>query len=214
MTCCQSCIASKVFDKRVAERELRRYRRRGPDAATRAFLAALQARPLPPDPTLMDVGGGVGTIHHVLLEKGFSHATHFDASDAYLAVAAAEADRLGHSARVRFESGDFANASSLPDVDVVTLHRVVCCDRNGPDLLRIAAEHARHVVAFSYPRPRWITRVVMAGINATRRLMRDPFRVYMHEPSAMAAGLEREGMRRSWSGGTFVWAMEIFERAA
>ena len=162
----------------------------------------------------MDVGGGVGTIHHVLLEKGFTHATHFDASDAYLAVAAAEAERLGHTSRVRFESGDFASASSLPEVDVVTLHRVVCCDRNGPDLLRLAAGHARQLVAFSYPRPRWITRVVIAGINATRRLMRDPFRVFLHEPSAMAATLEREGMRRAWSGGTFVWAMEIFERAA
>jgi hypothetical protein len=162
----------------------------------------------------MDVGGGVGTIHHLLLDRGFSHATHFDASDAYLAVAAAEAERLGHTARVRFEAGDFSSASSLPTVDVVTLHRVVCCDRRGPELLGVAAAHARHLVAFSYPRPRWITRVVAAGINATRRLTSDPFRVYLHEPSAMVAALEREGMRRSWSGGTFVWSMEIFERAA
>ncbi|HEY5545767.1 MAG TPA: methyltransferase [Gemmatimonadaceae bacterium] len=214
MTCCQSCIASKQFDKRVAERELRRYRRRGPDAATQVLIDALQARKLPPTPTLMDVGGGVGTIHHVLLERGFSHATHFDASDAYLAVAAAEAERLGHNSRVGFEAGDFSSASSLPMVDVVTLHRVVCCDRNGPDLLRIAAAHARHLVAFSYPRRRWITRVVAAGINAFKRLTGDPFRVFLHEPSTMAAALEREGMRPAWSGGTFVWSVEIFERAA
>jgi hypothetical protein len=30
----------------------------------------------------------------------------------------------------------------------------------------------------------------------------------------MAAVLERQGMRRTWSGETFVWSMEIFERAA
>src|SRR3970040_1054735 len=107
MTCCQSCIPSKQFDKRVAERELRRYRRRGPDAATQVLIEALQARKLPPTPTLRDVGGGVGTIHHVLLERGFSHATHFDASDAYLAVAAAEAERLGHNSRVGFGAGVF-----------------------------------------------------------------------------------------------------------
>jgi magnesium-protoporphyrin O-methyltransferase len=214
MTCCQTCIASKQFDKRVAQRDLLRYQRRGPDAPTQVLLAALQGRKLPPNPTLMDVGGGVGAIHHVLLDRGFGHATHFDASDAYLAAAAAEAERLGHGSRVRFEAGDFSSATSLPTVDVVTLHRVVCCDRNGPDLLRVAAAHARHLVAFSYPRPRWITRVVVAGINAWRRLTRDPFRAYLHAPSAMAAVLERQGMRRAWSGGTFVWSMEIFERAA
>lgn len=214
MTCCQSCIASKQFDRRVAERELRRYRRRGPDAATRVLLNAVQARSLPPTPTLMDVGGGVGAIHHVLLERGFGQALHFDASDSYLAVAAAEAERIGHASRVRFEAGDFSSASALPDVDVVTLHRVVCCDRNGPELLRIAAAHARQLVAFSYPRPRWITRGVLAGINAFKRLTGDPFRVYLHEPSTLAASLEREGMRRAWSGGTFVWSVEVFERAA
>jgi hypothetical protein len=214
MSCCQSCTASKVFDRRVAERDLRRYRRRGPDAATRVLIAALQARSLPPAPTLMDVGGGVGTIHHVLLDQGFSHATHFDASDAYLAVAVAEAERLGHAARVDFQSGDFSGAGSLPTVDVVTLHRVICCDRNGPDLLGIAAEHARHLVVFSYPRPRWITRAFVACFNAVKRLARDPFRVYLHDRAAMVAALERQQMRPVWSGGTFAWRMEIFERAA
>ena len=213
MPCCESCAAGKKFDRRVAERDLRRYRRRGPDPATKALLGAVRARRLPPAPTLMDVGGGVGTIHHLLLEEGYSHATHVDASDAYLAIAAAESERLGHSARVSFESGDFSSASSLPAVDVVTLHRVVCCDRKGPELLGIAASHARHLVVFSHPRPQWVTRAFVACFNAFQQLMRDPFRVYLHDHAAMVGALERQGMRPAWSGGTFVWSVELFERA-
>ncbi|MBI4419415.1 MAG: hypothetical protein HY560_01205, partial [Gemmatimonadetes bacterium] len=91
MTGC--CAVEKEFDAATARRDLRRFRRRGPDAPTRQLLAAVEARALPAGSTLLDVGGGVGAIHHVLLERGFSRATHVDASAAYLAGAADEAQR-------------------------------------------------------------------------------------------------------------------------
>ena len=212
-SCCRTSATDKLFDAKIARRDLRRFRRRGPDGSTRRLLAAVQEHPLPPQASLIDVGGGIGAVHHVLLERGFTRATQIDASAAYLAAATAEADRLGHGGKVRFEHGDFvAMAASLPDADVVTLDRVVCCDADYAGILSAAAARARCLVAFSYPRSRWLIRAFIAFENATRRVTGDSFRAYVHLPSAMAAILERAGMRRSRAGGTWIWAVEVFER--
>jgi magnesium-protoporphyrin O-methyltransferase len=174
----------------------------------------VQARSLPPHPTLLDIGGGVGAIHHALLEHGFSQATHLDASGAYLAAAADEAGRLGHADRVRFQLVEFpAEAARVPPADVVTLDRVVCCDPDYARMLGAAANRARHLLAFSYPRSRWITRLVVAGSNAVRRLLGREFRAYVHPPLRMRAVLQGGGMRQVWAGGTWIWAVEVFERA-
>src|SRR5262245_57151444 len=147
MTSCHCCASDKEFGRRRARRDARRFRRRGPDPGTQQLLTAIGGASLPPHPTLLDIGGGVGTIHHALLDRGFSQATHVDASAAYLAVADEEAQRLGHGQRVTFQRADFREVAAwLPIVDVVTLDRVVCCDPDYDSLLAAAADHARHVL--------------------------------------------------------------------
>jgi hypothetical protein len=62
MSCCtQYCAAEEEFDNKVAERDLQRYRRRGPDAITRLMVAELRRWPLQGGQVL-DVGGGIGVI--------------------------------------------------------------------------------------------------------------------------------------------------------
>jgi magnesium-protoporphyrin O-methyltransferase len=201
------------FDARVARRELTRFRRRGPKPWTKQLVEAIGSASLPSGSTLLDIGGGVGAIHHRLLERGFAQATQADASAAYLAAAADEAARLGHASRLILRHGDFhAIAKELPQADVVTLDRVVCCDPDHEGMLREAAAHARRLVAFTYPRPRWIVRAVVAIANGLRRSTGRTFRAYIHSPVAMAAVLERNGLHLRWAGGTFVWAVEVFER--
>lgn len=213
MTFCHCQAVDQTFNARVARRDLRRFLRHGPGPSTRHMLAALLTYPLPSEPELLDVGGGIGALHHALLDRGFARATHFDGSEAYLATAAAEAARRGHAGRVTFRQGDFvADAPSLPSADVVTLDRVVCCDPDFTSLLTAAAQHARYAVVFSYPRRRWVTRAVIATGNAARRLVGRAFRAYVHSPAAMHVVLERAGFRRRWTGGSWVWAVELFER--
>lgn len=215
MTSCHCSASDKEFDRRRARRDARRFRRRGPDPGTRQLLAAIREAPLPSDPTLLDIGGGVGTIHHALLDQGFSHATHVDASTAYLAVADQEVRRVNHGGRVTFRHADLREvAASVHDADVVTLDRVVCCDPDYNHLLGAAATHARHLLGFTFPRSRWYIRAFVAMSNAWRRVQGAAFRAYVHPPDAMAAVLEKHGLRRRWSGGTWIWAVEVFERAA
>ncbi len=213
MDCCHGSANDRFFDARVARRELARYRKRGAGPWTRRLLAAIEETSLPPGATLLDVGGGVGTIHHRLLERGFAHATQVDASAAYLAAAAEEAEGLGHSDRVTFRHGDFHGlAAELPPFDVVTLDRVVCCDPDYETMLGEAAAHARRLVAFTYPRPRFIVRAFVAVANVLQRIAGRAFRAYVHPPAAMVAVLERNGLRRRSAGGTFIWVAEVFER--
>jgi hypothetical protein len=213
MIASQCCATDQEFDPRVARRDLRRFRRRGPNRATLQLVAAVQDAPLSPQPTLLDIGGGVGAIHHLLLDSGFARAVQIDASAAYLSVAAAEAQRLGHTDRVTFQHADFqAVAADVPPAEVVTLDRVVCCNPDFTGMLGAAADHARRLVGFTYPRPRWLARVIVAIANGWRRLWGHSFRVYVHSPTAMTAVLERRGMRRRWVGGTWIWAAELFER--
>lgn len=213
MPSCRCCATDEQFDPRVARRDLRRYQRRGPNQVTLRLVAAVEQVPLAPQPTLLDVGGGVGAIHHLLLDRGFGRAAQIDASAAYLSVAAVEARRLGHADRVTFYHAALqAVAADVGPADVVTLDRVVCCDPDYAGILAAAADHARGLLGFTYPRPRWLTRAVVAVGNAWRRIRGRSFRVYVHSPTAMTAVLERRGMRRRWAGGTWIWAAELFER--
>ncbi len=92
MVCCTGyCAAEAQFDRKVAERDLRRYRRRGADATTRLMLAELRRWPLE-GRRLLDVGGGIGVISRELADTGVASATIVEASPAYLEVARREAD--------------------------------------------------------------------------------------------------------------------------
>ena len=188
MTCSHCVVTDRQFDPAVARGDLKRFRRRGPDAPTRKLLAAIQGAEPPANATLLDVGGGIGAIHHHLLDHGFSKAVHVDASTAYLAAAKEEAERRGHGDRVSFHHADLrAVARDLTLADVVTLDKVVCCDPDHAGLLRAAADHARTLLAFSYPRRTWISRAITAVGNRWRAVWGDPFRAFVHPPAAMAA---------------------------
>lgn len=86
------------------------------------------------------------------------------------------------------------------------------CQPDFTRLLGAAADHARCAVAFSDPRPRWLVRAMVATANTARRLVGRTFRAYVHPPAAMPAVLERAAFRRQWAGGSWVWAVDLFQR--
>lgn len=212
MPSCQCCGIEDQFDRERAEHDLRRYRRRGPLPTTRRLLLALSRRTRP-GATVLDIGGGVGVIHHELLDRGFTSATHVDQSQAFIAVARQEAADRRHDDRVKFVHGDFrAVAGALQPADVVTLDRVVCCDPDFGSLLPLAAARALQTLALTFPRSRWYVRWFVALSNAWRRVRGSDFRVYVHSPVAMEALLRRLRFQRVLIDTTFVWSIELWER--
>jgi 2-polyprenyl-3-methyl-5-hydroxy-6-metoxy-1,4-benzoquinol methylase len=215
VTCSHCEITGKEFDAAIARADLKRYRRRGADAVTRKLIALVEGAQLVPGSTLLDVGGGIGAIHHHLLDHGVERVLHVDASQAYLAAAREEADRLGHADRVTFRHAEFrVTAQSVGLVDVVTLDRVVCCDPDAASLLRSAADCTRRLLAFSFPRRNWLSRLAAAGGNRWRALWGNEFRVYIHSPEAMVTVLQRAGLALRAESATLAWRVMLFERSA
>ncbi len=215
MTCCtQYCAAESQFNHKVAERELRRYRRRGAGATTRLMLAELRRWPLE-GRRLLDVGGGIGVVSAELAGTGVASATLVEASPAYLEVARGEVAMRYASRPTQFLLGDFALiAETLPDADVVTLDRVVCCYPDAEALLRGAAARARQLLAFTYPRDRWYVRTLIALVNLWLRLTGKEFRAFVHSPQRMGAVLEEAGLVRVARRETLVWTLELYRRGA
>ena len=221
MPCCAECEGiEQEFDARRAASRLRKWRRKGPDRTTAMLIEDLQ-RALGNEAgrirvgTLLDIGGGVGAIHHLLLEHDVDRATHVDASSAYLAAAREETTRVGHADRVNFMRGDFVDvAERVPRADVVTLDRVICCYHDMPRLVARSAERAGRLYGAVYPRSSWWVRAGIDIENAFLRLKGTSFRAYLHPPADIdavlrAAGLERRSVRRTMS-----WEVTIYERRA
>jgi SAM-dependent methyltransferase len=210
--CCE--ITDNAFSEAEARSELRDYRKHGPPKQTKLILEAIRSLGLK-NAELLDIGGGVGTIYHELLEDVAREATHVDASSAYLKEAKEEAARRGHSQRVNFIHADFTDvASDLPKADIVTLDRVVCCYPDFRALLKAAAEHSRRVLALTYPRETWYLRIGLKVINFFQRLRRDPFRVFLHPVAEMDALLKKEGLERVILRRLFVWEIALYRRMA
>ncbi len=208
--CCE--IENNTFTEASAKANLRDYRRNGPAKQTRLILEAVRSLGLK-DAALLDIGGGIGAIHHELLNDVAREATHVDASSAYLMVAAEEAKRLGHEAQVKFIHADFTDvADELPQVDVVTLDRVVCCYPNFRELLKAASSKSRQAIALTYPRETWLSKVVVKAANLIQRIRRDPFRVFVHPVAEMEALLNKEGLKRISTRRLFVWEMALYRR--
>ena len=208
--CCE--ITDNAFSAEEAKAELKHYRKKGPAHQTRLLLAAIRSLGLK-NAELLDIGGGIGAIHHELLEDVASKATHVDASSAYLREAKAEAARRGHSERLTFIHADFTDvANDLPKADVVTLDRVVCCYPDFRRLLKGAAEHGKNAIALTYPRETWYLQLAFKVMNFFQRLRKDPFRVFLHPVSEMSSLLKREGFEQVSMRRLLVWEIACYQR--
>ena len=210
--CCE--MENNTFGEDEAKANLKDYRKRGPANQTKLILEAVRSLGLK-NASLLDVGGGIGTIHHELLKDVASEATHVDASSAYLKIATEEAERLGHSEQVKFIHADFTDvAGELPQVDVVTLDRVVCCYPNFRELLKAASSKSRMAIAMTYPRETWWLKTGMAVANFFQRLRNDPFRIFIHPVAEMESLLNGEGLQRVSVRRLFVWEMALYQRGS
>jgi 2-polyprenyl-3-methyl-5-hydroxy-6-metoxy-1,4-benzoquinol methylase len=208
--CCE--MENNTFTEAEAKANLKDYRKRGPANQTKLILEAIRSLGLK-NAALLDIGGGIGTIHHELLKDIASEATHVDASSAYLKIATEEAERQGHSERVKFIHADFTDvADELPQADVVTLDRVVCCYPDFRSLLKAASSKSRKVVALTYPRETWWLKLGIAVANFFQKLRNDPFRGFVHPVAEMEALLNGEGLRRVSTRKLFVWEMSLYRR--
>ena len=135
--------------------------------------------------TVLEPGGGVGSIQLELLKEGAARSTVVELSPGYEEVAAELAKEAGVDDRIERHVADFA-ADGVGDADIVVLHRVVCCYPDYERLLGAAAEKARRTLVFTYPPRNWASRAVFASLNLWMRVRGSDFRAFVHRPERMA----------------------------
>lgn len=213
-SCCSSfCTgAQEMFSAKVAEGDLEKYRRRGPNKTTRLLRDGVLA--LGGGESVIDIGGGIGALSTELLARGFRRSTLVDASPAYQAVARRAAAERGLEARMEFHEGDFVErAPQLAAADAVVMDRVVCCYPAYEPLLEAALAHSSRLFGYAYPQDRWDVRFFLAGANQLQAWMRRAFRAYVHPERAMSALITARGFRLASRRKTFVWCADVYVRA-
>lgn len=212
MPSCQCQGIEREFNARCARKDLRRLRKEGPARTTRLLIDAIRAEGVS-DASLIDIGGGVGAITFALLAAGARGATSVDASSAYDEVAREEARRRGVSNLITFVHADFTEvAGDIPDADVVTLDRVICCYDDMPRLVDASARRASRLYGLVYPRDTWWSRFGSRFANLYLRLTRCPLRTFVHPAAAVAGRIRSNGLEPIYQYQTQLWQVALYRR--
>ena len=191
--CCNPIDYRRLFSRKYASRDARRYRKRGLGATSRALVD------LAGDvegSTVLDVGGGIGAIELELLAAGAERATNVELSGGYEEAASALLTERGLSDRVDRRVADFVSeGDAVEPHDLVVLHRVVCCYPDVDALMGAAAEHARKRLVLTYPQEHLLMRLGLRVINLWLRVSGCGFRTYVHPVARILGAAEADGLR-------------------
>lgn len=214
MSCCTSTQCQgieEVFDAELADDELEEYRRDGPSKTTLRLLEAIRAQNGHAR-SLLDIGGGIGAIQHELAPD-LDAIVNVDASPAYSQAARSEAERRGYAERADYRVGDFVRlAPEIPGSDIVTLDRVLCCYDDMAGLVDAAAGKAQNILGLVYPVDRIVFRAGFAVINFVQRILRRPFRMFIHNSRAVDDRIRNAGFRPEFQHKSLIWQVVVYAK--
>ena len=212
--CCSPKGYRWVFSERAARAEAKRYRRKGLDSTSRRIVELLKAQGVN-GRTVLEVGGGIGAIQIELLKAGAARATSIELTPTHEEVAKQLLREAGLEDRVERHVMDFAEAAAaVSAADIVVLNRVICCYHDMPTLAGAAADHAREVLALSFPREGWWTRMGIAFMDLALRIFRREFQVFYHPPKKIVATCQQHGLKTIFNRPGIAWAVVVLRRAA
>jgi magnesium-protoporphyrin O-methyltransferase len=203
-----------VFRPRYARKTLRRYRKKGLDEIEQGMVASVPAHELD-GARILEIGGGVGTIQAELLAAGADRGEIVELVSAYEPYARELAHEKGIESRSTFRVADILEEpDAVAPADIVVLNRVVCCSPEGVRLTAVAASHAERMLLLSFPRDRFLVRVVSRVMNATMRLMGRSFRTFLHPPASLLAAAQAHGLVLAATGHQIAWEFAVLRRPA
>jgi SAM-dependent methyltransferase len=213
LTCCRPETYGAFFSEKGARRALRRYRRRGLDRLSTQIAATVRERGVH-GRTVLEVGGGIGALEVALLEAGAERATNVELSPEYEEAAAELARERGVEHQVERRVGDFVAEPDVSDADTVVMNRVVCCYPDYEALIGTAADRARRLLVFTFPRERRLVRWAFGLMNLWLRLTRTGFRGFVHPTQAMLEVAQRRGMTPVVQRRGAFWQLAALERTS
>ena len=212
MGCCQCQGIENMFDKKTAERELKRYLKKGPSKTTGMLLDAIHKVGVQ-GLDFLDIGGGIGAIQYDLIKAGASTGTSIEASSAYIDLVKKETIQNGLVEKLNFKHGDFTTiASDVDTADIVTLDKVICCYDDMSELVMLSSKLARKIYAVIYPRDVWWTNLALPFLNFYPIVKGSSFRVFIHPTKQVEEIIFGNGLKRKYYATTFFWQVAIFTK--
>lgn len=203
---------SKVFDRNSAEREARRFLRKGLDSRIRHSIDALGPDRLKGS-TVLDVGCGVGALHQSLILAGARRIVGVDASLNNITVAQELAAKLKYSDYVSHFVGDVVELEELlPCSDVVILDRVVCCCPSVVDLLKFVLAKCNCTLIITIPQVNLATVGFQLLFNASMWITRNEFRYVLHDPVTVTNRVLKDGFVANRVATSYPWEATVYRR--
>jgi hypothetical protein len=214
VNCCSPTGYSTIFGAKTVERDARGYRRKGLAGSAGWLFQALIGEGVS-DCSVLEVGGGIGSLQIELLEAGASHATNVEIIDSYEAVARSLIAEHGLEDRVERTVADYAqHPDQTPAADIVILHRVICCYPDPGTLTAAACSRTRDRVAITIPREAWWVKLGFRGMNAWLRLRRIAFRGYVHPQAQILEVAILHGFHTTRHDRGLLWESFIFQHTS
>jgi len=215
MDCCSKDVIEARFDDEYVQKKLSRYRKKGPKKTT-SVLAQVIAEQMGEGMTLLDIGGGLGDLQHILLPMGVANAINCEASDAFVNACDQEARSHGYADLITHVQADFVEvADEISEADIVTLDRVICCYPDMPELVSSSLQKARRLYGIVIPSEKWWVKLATSMYyNLRFILQRNPFRVFVHSTEAIENLIHAAGFQRLFYKEASGWQIFVFSRQA
>ena len=212
MTCAHCCGAESIFDQKEAEKNLKRYRKKGANKTTKKLLSTLFNKDLK-GLSLLDIGGGIGIIQQELLKKGITKTTDVDSSHAYISVAKDLMSENGFDDRMSFIHADFNDCfQTIEKHDIVTLERVVCCYPNVVDLINNSTSKAIKYYGLVYPMDTFLSKLINQIGHVYLKIKRNPFRTFIHSEEMMHTLISNNGFKQIYYSKKFPWRIVLYKK--
>lgn len=211
-SCCRAGPCEQIFKPRLARKSLARHRKKGLDDLERRMVAAASVGGLD-GASVLEIGGGIGTLQSELLGAGAAHGEIVELVTAWEPYARELARERGIAERTSFRVADVLESpEAVEDADVVLLNRVVCCSPDGIVLTERAARLARRTLVLSFPRDVFWVRAGLRLVNIGMRVMGRSFRVFVHPPTELVRSAEVGGLTLTETGHGRMWAFAALRR--
>ena len=216
MACVGNSCACKgvnvLFDEKTAKSDYKHYLKKGPHKTTQRLIDALKKEELE-GKSLIDIGGGVGAIHHALLDAGVATATNVDGSQAYIEKSKEESARLKHENKLKHHFGDYVElAEEVGEADIITLDKVICCYKDMRDLVTKSSAKARKFYGVIYPVDRWWMRLFSKVANVFVRLKSREFQSYIHSEVEIESIIRNHGFARKYYYKNIIWQVILYAK--
>lgn len=209
---CSQCVGLEVETQKWAQSDLAQYRRGKQNGTTKMLIRSLIESGVG-EQTLLDIGGGIGEIPLELLAEGAASATSVEISTAYINTAQQEAARKGLTERITWLHGDFvALADQIPEADIVTLNRAVCCYPDYQALVEQSVGKAGKIYALVLPRDGWIIRLGLKIMNWFFKAQKSLYAAYVHPVDEIDRMIQSRGFKPQYRQSTLGWHVWVYAR--